>query len=73
MLRLIWYFGVMGVWTVATMLPSKLLRRTGNRKAEGVLMMLWFLGLAVLTALLFTAYLRGWRAPYENFSRVRQE
>jgi len=70
MARLVWYFVVMGLWSAATLVPAMALRRRGKRQASGVLMLVSLAGIAFLTALLYTAYVKGWRAPYEGFKRT---
>ncbi|HUQ05540.1 MAG TPA: hypothetical protein VM261_23720 [Kofleriaceae bacterium] len=70
MMRLVWYLAVMGLWSVATLVPAKALRRKEHRTAAGALTLVGLAGIALLTALLFTAYVKGWRAPYEGFKRT---
>jgi hypothetical protein len=70
MVRLLWYFGALALWITVTMLPAKALRRQGKKQPAGVLMAVSLLGVAVLTGLLYAAYVKGWRAPYEGFKRT---
>ncbi len=69
----VWYLLLMGAWSVATMLPGAMLARAArhgvggarSKTAGGLLIAAGFVGLAVLTALLATVFLRGGRAGWE--------
>ncbi len=72
MWRVIWFFVLMGGWSAVTLVPGAVLSRRrrlgkggeGARIASGALLVLGFIGLSLLTAILFTAWVRGTRLPW---------